>query len=129
MKNDNTPADPSRLAIAAEVKAILDTDFFTALCEPVRVDIIRRLITVGASDVKTIAQGMSQDRSVVSRHLATLERAGITASRKSGRRVEYDINGPDVVAKVSQILEVIAPMAQLCQPFSQDSGSDIEGVA
>ncbi len=128
MKNDNTPVNAERLAIAQEVKAVLDTEFFTALCEPVRVDIIRRLISVGACDVKTIAQGMSQDRSVISRHLATLERAGITASRKSGRRVEYDINGPDIVTKVSDILKVIAPMAQLCVPFKAVDQSK-EGVA
>lgn len=117
MKNDNLPIDPARHAIGQEVKAVLDTDFFTALCEPVRVEIIRRLITIGASDVKTIAQGMTQDRSVISRHLVTLERAGITASRKSGRRVEHDLNGPDIVAKVAAISEVIAPMAQICIPF------------
>ena len=128
MKNDNRPVDPARLAIAQDVKVVLDTDFFTALCEPVRVEIIRRLISVGASDVKTIAQGMSQDRSVVSRHLATLERAGITASRKSGRRVEHDLNGPDIVAKVTDILSVIEPMARLCVPFGSADTSR-EGAA
>lgn len=119
MKNDNTPIDPARIEIAASVHAVLDTDFFKALCEPIRVDIVRRLIKVGAADVKTIAQGLSQDRSVISRHLATLERAGITTSRKSGRRVEYDLNGPEIVSKVDAILDVIKPMALLCQPFSQ----------
>lgn len=128
MKNDNIPTDAARAAVAQDVKAVLDTDFFTALCEPVRVEIIRRLITVGACDVKTISQGMSQDRSVISRHLVTLERAGITASRKSGRRVEHDINGPGVVAKVSDILNVIAPMAQLCIPF-EDLGETKAGAA
>jgi len=123
MKNDNCPQSAERLAIAADVKAVLDTKFFTALCEPVRVDIIRRLITVGAADVKTISMGLSQDRSVVSRHLSTLERAGLTASRKVGRRVEYDLNGPHIVAKVTAILDVIRPMATLCQPFSKDETS------
>lgn len=126
MKNDNCPQSNERLSIATDVKAVLDTEFFTALCEPVRVDIIRRLITVGAADVKTIAMGLSQDRSVVSRHLSTLERAGITASRKVGRRVEYDLNGPDIVAKVSAILDVIRPMARLCQPFSEGEISSQE---
>ncbi len=128
MRNDNIPVDPARLAIAQDVKAVLDTDFFTALCEPVRVEIIRRLITVGASDVKTIAQGMVQDRSVISRHLAMLERAGITASRKSGRRVEYDLNGPDIVAKVTDILAVIEPMARLCMPYAAQKSHN-EGAA
>lgn len=128
MQNDNTQISAARRAIADDVLAVLDTDFFTALCEPARVKIIRRLITVGASDVKTIAAGLAQDRSVISRHLAILKRAGITASRKLGRRVEYDLNGPDIVAKVSDILAVIAPMAELCIPFHEDSATE-EGAA
>ena len=124
MNNDNSPAlkpiplSPARLAMAQDVSAVLDTNFFTALCEPVRVMIIRRLIAIGAANVSTITQGLPQDRSVVSRHLALLERAGITQSRKSGRHVEYDLNGPDIVSKVSEILAVITPMAELCIPFA-----------
>ena len=97
---------------------VLDTRYFKALCEPTRVEIIRKLITIGACDVGTIAHGLAQDRSVISRHLATLERAGICVSRKIGRRVLYDLDGPYIVGKVSSILEAIMPMAELCQPFA-----------
>lgn len=97
--------------------AVLDTKFLKALSDPSRVEIVKKLILLGACNVSTIAKGLSQDRSVISRHLATLERASITTSRKIGRRVFYDIDGPYVVSKVSLILEAIQPMARLCQPF------------
>lgn len=111
--------------------AVLDTKFLKALTDPARVQIIKKLILVGACDVSTIAKGLAQDRSVISRHLATLERAGITVTRKIGRRVLYDIDGPYVVSKVTLILEAIQPMAELCQPFKNivDTTNPKKGVA
>ncbi len=117
MNNDNLKDTPEHIAVAQAALDVLDTRYFKALCEPTRVEIIRKLITIGACDVGTIAQGLSQDRSVISRHLATLERASICVSRKVGRRVLYDLDGPYTVAKVTSILEAIKPMAELCKPF------------
>ena len=107
---------------------VLDTRFLKALTDPTRVQIIKILILIGASDVGTIAAGLSQDRSTVSRHLNTLEQARITTSRKMGRRVFYDIDGPYVVQKVSLILEALEPMAALCKPFDTLETSK-DGVA
>ena len=97
--------------------AVLDTQFLKALTDSTRIQIIKKLILLGTCDISTIARGLSQDRSVVSRHLAILERAGIAASRKQGRHVLYDLAGPDIVAKVASILEAVKPMAQHCVPF------------
>ncbi|NNC38398.1 MAG: transcriptional regulator [Acidimicrobiales bacterium] len=104
--------------MAEAASAVLDTKFLKALSDPTRVEILKKLINVGACDISTIAQGLSQDRSVISRHLATLERAHICASTKQGRHVLYDLDGPYIVAKVQSILDAIAAMAELCQPFS-----------
>lgn len=108
---------------------VLDTRYFKALCEPTRVEIIRKLITIGACDVGTIARGLSQDRSVISRHLATLERAGICVSQKIGRRVLYDLDGPYIVNKVGKILDAIRPMGELCKPFEMLDKPINEGAA
>lgn len=118
MENDNTRQSQEYRDMAEAASAVLDTKFLKALSDPTRVLILKKLINVGACDISTIAQGLSQDRSVISRHLATLERAGICASTKQGRHVLYDLDGPYIVAKVESILEVIAPMAEMCQPFS-----------
>jgi len=118
MTNDNAPGSDARREIAKTVSAVLDTEFFKALCDPVRAQIIRRLVTIGAADVGTIASAMTQDRSVVSRHLAQLERADILVSRKAGRRRLYDIAGPDIVTKLEDILAAVSPMRECCVPFS-----------
>ena len=132
MNNDNRKDSRAHQAVAQAALDVLDTRYFKALCEPTRVEIIRKLITIGACDVGTIAHGLSQDRSVISRHLATLERAGICISQKIGRRVLYDLDGPYIVQKVTLILEAITPMAKLCQPFDslkEDKSKPNKGAA
>lgn len=104
--------------------AVLDTRFLKALTDPARVQIIKKLIQQGTSDVGTIARGLSQDRSVISRHLKTLEQAGITTSRKQGRYVYYDIDGPYVVEKTTTLLDALQPMAELCIPFQSLTDGD-----
>lgn len=117
MKQDNHQNSPEHNAMAESAIAVLDTRFLKALSDATRVKILKKLILVGACDVGTIAAGLSQDRSVISRHLNTLEQARISTSRKIGRRVFYDIDGPYVVQKVKIILEALEPMAELCVPF------------
>jgi DNA-binding transcriptional ArsR family regulator len=125
MKQDNRVESPEHKAMADAAIGVLDTRFLKALTDTTRVQIVKKLILLGTSDVGTIAAGLSQDRSVVSRHLNTLEQARITKSRKVGRRVFYSIDGPYVVEKVTLILDALTPMAELCIPF-QDLG---EGAA
>lgn len=119
MKNDNQHNDPEYRAMAEAAIAVLDTRFLKALTDPTRVSIIKRLILLGACDISTVKHGLSQDRSVISRHLKTLEEAGIVKSHKSGRHMMYDIDGPYVVQKVELILDSLQPMAELCIPFEK----------
>lgn len=125
MKNDNYPSSPEHKAMADAAIAVLDTKFLKALTDPTRVQIIKKLIVLGTADVGTIASGLSQDRSVVSRHLNTLEQARITKSRKEGRRVLHAIDGPYVVEKVTHILDALQPMAELCIPFDTIAHGDV----
>jgi len=127
MKNDNLKDSSQHKAMADASIAVLDTKFLKALTDPTRVQIVKKLILLGACDVSTIAKGLSQDRSVISRHLNTLELARITTSRKEGRQVFYDLDGPYIVQKVSLILEALRPMAELCIPF-HNLGTDGEAA-
>lgn len=117
MKQNNDLQSAEHIAMAEAAIAVLDTRFLKALTDTTRVQIVKKLISLGTCDVSTIAAGLSQDRSVVSRHLNTLEQARIAKSRKVGRRVFYSIDGPYVVEKVSIILDALTPMAELCIPF------------
>ena len=123
MKNDNLKPSDAHKAMADAAIGVLDTKFLKALTDPTRVQIVKKLILLGRCDVSTIARGLSQDRSVVSRHLNTLEQAGIAASAKEGRRVLYDLDGPYIVEKVTLILDALQPMAELCIPFQDTLNS------
>lgn len=106
-------------SISNTIIEVLDTAFLKALTDPTRILIIKKLVSFGVCDVTTIAKNLSQDRSVVSRHLLNLEKAGITISKKIGRQVFHDINGPYVVDRLELILSALSPMRQLCIPFTE----------
>ena len=58
MKNDNRQNTPEHDAMAEAAIAMLDTKFLKALSDPTRVQIVKKLIILGACDVSTIAQGL-----------------------------------------------------------------------
>jgi len=85
----------------------LNTDFVKAFSEPARVEILKHLIVLGPSDVKTLADKMPQDRSVISRHLAVLHKAGLLDHRKDGRHAVYRVNGEETLRMSEQLTDTI----------------------
>jgi len=95
---------------------VLDTAFFSALCEPVRVQLVRALVLHGKADIQTLAADFSQDRSVISRHLHTLEKAGLVVSERSGRQQLFQLNGPQIVERMEAMLGVMRNLVPICCP-------------
>jgi len=85
----------------------LSTDFVKAFSEPARVEILKHLIVLGPSDVKTLADKMPQDRSVISRHLSVLHKAGLLDHRKDGRHAVYSVNGKETLRMSEQLTDTI----------------------
>jgi len=106
----------SRAKAANACLAVLDAEFFKALCEPSRLEVVRGLIKLGRADIGDIAKELPLDRSVVSRHLQILEQAGITVSSKEGRRVFYELDGPAIIDKFGTMMAAIAPLVPICCP-------------
>lgn len=104
----------SRAEAANACLKVLDTAFLRALCEPVRVEILRQLVARGRSDVGTIAASMPQDRSVVARHLQLMERAGLLRAEVEGRHTFYEVDGPQIVSRVEQISDLFKALVPLC---------------
>jgi len=111
---------PPSLAIrrkaARELDSILEAKVFRALCEPVRIEILKRLTIQGRSDIASIAAHVPQDRSVVSRHLAQLHRAGFVRRQKMGRNVFFEMDGPAVVTELEDVLARFQALVPLCCP-------------
>lgn len=104
---------PTRAETARRLSGILNADFFRALCEPVRLQLMVELVRMGCSDVTALAASMPQDRSVISRHLQMLERVGIVSSHQHGRHVFYQIEPQKTVAHFEAITAELRDMAAL----------------
>jgi DNA-binding transcriptional ArsR family regulator len=105
---------------ARELGAIVDSQLFRALCEPVRIEIVKLLTADGRSDVQTLAAQVPQDQSVVSRHLAVLFRAGVVRREKIGRQVFFELDGISVVTRMERMLEQFRSIIPLCCPAQVD---------
>ena len=88
-----------------KVLSDINGDFLKALAEPVRLDILKFLALHGASDVNVISNSFPQDRSVISRHLSTMEKSGMLNSRKEGRHVIYSINGSSMLEQAENLYQ------------------------
>lgn len=78
---------------------IAEIKLLSALAEPCRLEIMAKLLMQGAMDVSTLARGLTQDISVISRHCQTLCDAGVISRTKEGRNVIYAPNA-EVVEKL-----------------------------
>lgn len=83
----------------------IDSAFVKVLAEPVRIEILKKLIVHGENDVKNLAEMLPQDRSVISRHCSLMESAGLLKVKKEGRHVIYAVNGEQCLLKAEQIVE------------------------
>ena len=75
---------------------IIDPAFFRAFGDPTRVSVVAELMRMGGeANVSSIADGMSVDLSVVSRHLKELVQVGALEVERRGRerwyRLRYDV--------------------------------------
>jgi DNA-binding transcriptional ArsR family regulator len=96
--------------------AALDSAFLKAIADPARQKIICVLVQNGRLDVNGICQYLTQERSVVSRHLKTLHEADIIASEKIGRHVVYRLNGKSIIQHTEKLLKEVKKMAGVCCP-------------
>lgn len=113
---------PNMIATTARVKAadccteFLGTRFLQALCEPSRAAILRGLVLKGRSDIRTLAEELPIDRSVISRHLQTMEKVGIVASEKEGRHTFYEVDGPALIEELEKLTGALKQIRPFCCP-------------
>lgn len=105
-----------RTQAAAAVAAALDPVFLDVCGHPARVALIRRLVEHGEADISELAAAFPQDRSVISRHLTALQRAGLLTAQRKGRRVIYDLNGPHLLRLLETLTAAIRALSDICCP-------------
>jgi len=100
--------------------SVLNDPLFKALQEPARLAVIRQLLLLGKADISRkadisqIAEGLPQERSVISRHLQVLLDAGILRVERAGRHRIYEINGLEIIHKFEAILKELKLIMPYC---------------
>lgn len=82
----------------------MQAEYFKALSHPVRIRIIN-FLRKGEKCVCDIVPYLKEEQSNVSRHLATLKRAGILSSEKRGVSVYYQIKDKNVYRVLDLVLD------------------------
>lgn len=103
----------------APVDQLLDPELFRSLCDPTRLKLLACLAKCGrACSVSEVAECCSVDLSVISRHLALLEQAGVLESTKVGRTVFYTVR----YQQLSETLHALASAIAACCPDGRAGG-------
>ena len=90
------------------VDKLLDPELFKSLCDPTRLKLLACLAKCGrACSVTEVAECCSVDFSVVSRHLATLEKAGVLEAAKEGRTVFYTVRYRPLADRLHALADAI----------------------
>lgn len=101
----------------------LDTDLFKALCDPTRASLVRCLLKCARPcSVTEVAECCSVDFSVVSRHLAQLEKVGVLEMTKEGRTTYYRARHAHLAGLLRGLADAID---ECCTP---DAGSGGKGA-
>lgn len=112
-----TPADAANCV--GPIDRLLDPELFKALCDPTRAGLVACIAKCARGcSVTEIAACCSVDTSVVSRHLATLEKAGVLISEREGRTVRYRVRYADL----SRTLRELADAIDACKPSDSCEG-------
>lgn len=108
----------NRQRAASRIVELFEAPFLHALTEAARLEILKVLLVDGACDVGQIAEQLPQHRSVISRHLQTLEEAGIVRGERDGRRHVYAIDGASLLSNIERLLSEAKVLASVCCPPS-----------
>lgn len=103
-------------ACCGPIDRLLDPDLFKALCDPTRAGLLACIAKCGRPcSVSEVAACCAVDTSVVSRHLATLEKAGVLSSERDGRVVRYAVR----YQELSKTLRALADAIDECCPCGE----------
>ena len=98
---------------------LLDAEMFKGLSDPTRLQLFGCLAKCRRPcTVSELAECCSVDLSVVSRHLALLERNGIVESTKQGRTVYYSVKYAELIHKLRALADALASYSPLSARFA-----------
>jgi DNA-binding transcriptional ArsR family regulator len=106
-------SERNALACGNHIEDSIDFDFYKALFDPVRSEIIVFLASHGRKNISEIAEQFTQDRSVISRHLELLNRYGIVSKTKVNRYIFYELNSAFIISKFDETTQNLKRLIQM----------------
>lgn len=103
-------------ACSNSIYGMIDFEFYKILFDPVRSEILVYLVSNGEKNIKEISENFTQDRSVISRHLDLMNRAGIVIKTKETRNVYYKANNEFIVDKFETTTDNLKKLLQIANP-------------
>lgn len=120
VRTRRTMSPKQAAACCRPVDSLLDPELFKALCDPTRAKLLGCLIKCGRPcSVSEVAECCSVDFSVVSRHLALLDRAGVLAATKDGRTVFYSVQYEELCQKLRKLADAVEECAPTARAASK----------
>ena len=106
-----TPQEASKCC--GPIDDLLDAELFKALGDPTRLRLLSCLAKCGRPcSVTELTECCAVDLSVVSRHLSSLEKAGVLSSAKEGRTVFYSVR----YKHLTEAFRALAKAIEGCRP-------------
>lgn len=79
---------------------------FSALADPTRRHVLERLTTGGPATPTELAAELPMTRQAVSKHLASLDRAGLVRPERQGRQTRYAASGASLTEALAWLAQV-----------------------
>jgi len=79
---------------------------WAAIGDPTRRKVLDVLLSHGPSSASVVGRELPVTRQAVSKHLATLESAGLVTTTKVGRELRYEIDSEQFEKAIAQLAEV-----------------------
>lgn len=103
-----TPTPKQAVRRRAALDKLINPQILKAIAEPNRAKLLSCLLKCNRPcSVTEVAECCSIDFSMVARHLATLERAGILTSEKQGRTVWYTANAQALASHFRALADAV----------------------
>lgn len=95
-----------------ELGEVFDIEYYKAIFDPVRIELIKYLAIHGAKNVGEIADNFTQDRSVISRHLDIMCKQGILKKKKESRYMIYEVECWSIIEKFEETARNLRRMVE-----------------
>lgn len=100
-------------SLSDDLDRLLSPDFFKSLSDPVRLQVVRRLLCTTRPMTVTEVQGCcGVHLSGTSRHLSALRTQEVVEARKSGREVRYSLRASALAARLRALADAIEASAE-----------------